>query len=136
MKVVNQVQPGPEQVRTFLAGEGPVCMVNLLKFREKAVYPDGRDANLSGEEAYMRYGRAMRRLVEAAGGRFIFAADVKGLLLGEVESLWDEVAIVEYPSAETLVEISSTPEFQEIQEHRVAGLEGQLNLTTREREIG
>lgn len=135
MKVENQVQPSPEQIQTFLAEDGPVCMVNLLKFRRKAAYPDGRDADLSGEEAYMRYGRAMRKLVEQAGGRFIFAADVKSLLLGEVESLWDEVAIVEYPSAKTLVEISSTPEFREIQEHRAAGLEGQLNLTTRERTI-
>ena len=133
MKVENQVHPDPEQIQTFLAEEGPVCMVNLLKFREKAAYPDGRDPELSGREAYMRYGQEMIKLVEASGGRFIFGAEVNSLLLGAVEQLWDEVGIVEYPSAEALVEIASSEAFRKIEVHRVAGLEGQLNLTTRER---
>ena len=131
MKVENQVAPGPEQIQAFVASEGPVLMVNLLKFREKAAYADGRDPDLSGAEAYARYAAEMRKLVEASGGRFVFGAKVEGLLLGEVESLWDVVGIVEYPSARTLIEIASTPEFQAIEVHRVAGLEGQLNLTTK-----
>ena len=131
MKVENQVAPGPEQIQAFVASEGPVLMVNLLKFREKAAYADGRDPDLSGAEAYARYAAEMRKLVEASGGRFVFGAKVEGLLLGEVESLWDMVGIVEYPSARTLIEIASTPEFQAIEVHRVAGLEGQLNLTTK-----
>ena len=101
-----------------------------------AEYPDGRDADLSGEEAYARYAVAMKRLVEKAGGRFVFGARVNGLLLGEVESLWDQVGIVEYPSAQALIEIASTPEFQEIEVHREAGLAGQLNLTTTESAFG
>ena len=133
MKVENQVHPNPEQIQTFLAEDGPVCMVNLLKFREKAAYPDGRDPELSGREAYMRYGQEMIKLVEGTGGRFIFGAEVNSLLLGEVEQLWDEVGIVEYPSAKALIEIASSEEFRKIEVHRVAGLEGQLNLTTRER---
>ncbi|MCP5055330.1 MAG: DUF1330 domain-containing protein [bacterium] len=130
MKVENAVHPDPSNIKPFIETDGKVCMVNLLKFREKAAYPDGRDPELSGREAYLRYGQAMMKLVEAAGGRFVFAAEVKGLLLGEVEELWDEVAIVEYPSSKALIEIASTPEFREIEAHREAGLAGQLNLTT------
>ena len=125
MKVENAVTPQPEQIQNFLTIEGPVMMVNLLKFREKAVYSDGRDPELSGRDAYLRYAVEMKKLVEAAGGRFVFGASVEGLLLGEVESLWDEVGIVEYPSSSTLIEIASSPEYQRIEEHRVAGLEGQ-----------
>ncbi len=137
MKVVNQVQPPPEQVQAFLAGDdAPVVMVNLLKFREKAQYPDGRDAEISGAEAYARYAREMKKLVESHGGRFIFGGQVTGLLLGEVEELWDTVGLVEYPSPATLVKIAASPEFQEIETHRVAGLAGQLNITTRESDIG
>lgn len=136
MKVENQVHPSPESVQAFVASEGPVCMVNLLKFKERAEYPDGRDPQLSGREAYYRYGMEMKKLVEARGGRFLFAASVEGLLLGVVEDLWDEVGIVEYPSARSLVEIASTPEFREIEVHRVAGLAGQLNLTTRSGGLG
>jgi uncharacterized protein (DUF1330 family) len=130
MQVENAITPSPEQIRGFLATEGPVLMVNLLKFREKAAYPDGRDPELSGRDAYLRYAEAMRGLVERQGGRFVFGARVEGLLLGSVGSLWDQVGIVEYPSAATLIQIASSPEYREIEVHREAGLEGQLNLTT------
>jgi uncharacterized protein (DUF1330 family) len=136
MKVENAVEPRPDQIQQFLASDGPVMMVNLLKFREKAAYADGRDPELSGREAYGRYAVEMKKLVEASGGRFVFSAHVEGLLLGDVESLWDTVGIVEYPSSKALVQIASTPEFQAIEVHRVAGLEGQLNLTTREQPFG
>jgi uncharacterized protein (DUF1330 family) len=132
MNVENQVHPEPEQAQEFVATEGPVCMVNLLRFKEKAEYPDGRDADLPGIEAYMRYAREMKKLVEGSGGRFIFGAEVQGALLGKIEQPWHQVGIVEYPSAKALIEISMSPAFREIEVHRVAGLEGQVNLTTRE----
>jgi uncharacterized protein (DUF1330 family) len=132
MKVENQVHPQPESVRKFLAGEPePVVMVNLLKFKEKAAYADGRDTELSGAEAYQLYAVEMRKLVEAAGGRFIFGGSVESLLLGEVEELWDVVGLVEYPTPGALVTIAQSPEFQEIEKHREAGLAGQLNLAVR-----
>jgi uncharacterized protein (DUF1330 family) len=136
MKVENQVQPSPENIPAFVATQGPVCMVNLLKYKQKAEYPDGRDAHLSGREAYYRYAAEMMKLVEANGGRFLFSASVEGLLLGAVEDLWDEVGIVEYPSAKALIEIASTPAFQEIEVHRKAGLAGQLNITTKQSPLG
>jgi len=111
-------------------------MVNLLRFREKAAYPDGRDPDLSGREAYVRYAGRMRDLVEAVGGRFVLGADALGLLLGEVEEAWHTVGIVEYPDSKTLVRISASPEFREIESHRLAGLEGQLNITCREHPLG
>ncbi len=129
MKVENAVTPLPEQIQEFLSTPGPVMMVNLLKFKETADYADGREPELSGREAYLRYAAEMKKLVEASGGRVVFAAAVRGLLLGRVEELWDEVAIVEYPSTSALIEIASSPRYREIEEHRMAGLEGQLNLT-------
>jgi uncharacterized protein (DUF1330 family) len=136
MNVENQVHPEPAQAQEFIATEGPVCMVNLLRFKEKAEYPDGRDADISGQEAYMRYASEMKKLVEKSGGRFIFGAAVRGALLGKIEDLWDHVGIVEYSSARALIEISMTPEFRAIEVHRVAGLAGQLNLTTSEVAFG
>ena len=55
MKVENQVSPSPENVQGFIAVEGPVQMVNLLKYREKAEYEDGRETDLTGAEAYSLY---------------------------------------------------------------------------------
>ena len=72
----------------------------------------------------------MQKLLEANGGGITFMGRVENLLLGEVGELWDVVAIAEYPSPQTLVSIASSPEFQAIEVHRLAGLAGQLNITT------
>jgi uncharacterized protein (DUF1330 family) len=130
MKVENAVKPEPAQLMKFLGGEGRIAMVNLLKFKEKAEYPDGRDADISGEEAYGRYAESMNKLLEANGGGITFMGRVENLLLGEVGELWDVVAIAEYPSPQALAKIASSPEFQAIEVHRLAGLAGQLNITT------
>lgn len=137
MKVENRLQPGPENIQAFLAGkEEPIVMVNLLKFREKASYADGRETELTGRQAYQLYANEMRKLVEESGGRFIFAGGVESLLLGEVEELWDVVALVEYSSPQALVKIASSSPFQEIEVHREAGLAGQLNLAVRSGGLG
>ena len=54
MKVENRVIPTQEQMAGFLAPgpEGPINMLNLLKFRDKASYEDGRETQLTGAEAY------------------------------------------------------------------------------------
>ena len=131
MNVVNHVYPTSEQLGALLAdtAPGPIVMLNLLKFRARAEYPDGRDGG-SGRDAYLRYAHAMRRIVEGAGGRFIFSADVQRVVIGEVGELWDVVGIVEYPSRAAFHQIATSPEVQEIGVHREAGLAGQLLILT------
>jgi uncharacterized protein (DUF1330 family) len=106
--------------------DSPVVMLNLLKFREVADYKDGRDEMISGREAYMRYGEAIRGIVEANGGRMLFSADLKDVVIGEVSDLWDLVGLVEYPSAAGFFAIASSPEAMALGVHREAGLAGQL----------
>jgi uncharacterized protein (DUF1330 family) len=133
MEVVNQVYPSdPAQLEKMMepGPEGPIVMVNLLKFKEKAQYDDGRETDLSGRDAYMIYGQAVAELLKDYGGRLLFAADVTHLTLGKVEDLWDEVALAEYPNRAALVAMSTSDAFQEISVHRSAGLEGQLNIET------
>ena len=132
MQVENRSYPNSEQIRALRrssAGD-PIVMVNLLKFRDKAQYPDGRDAELSGREAYNRYGIAVAKLVRAIGGKVLFTGDVTFLTIGQVEQLWDEVALAQYPSRAAFLQMAMSPEYQEIAIHREAGLEGQLNIET------
>lgn len=58
------------------------------------------------------------------------AADVTFLALGQVEELWDEVAIAKYPNRAALFEMSTSDEWRELAVHRTAGLAGQLNIET------
>ena len=132
MEVINKVTPSQAQLEGFLepGHEGPIYMLNLLKFKEKAEYEDGRDTDLSGREAYAIYGRAVAEILPKFGGRPIFVADVTFLALGEVEELWDEVAIAMYPNRGALVAMSSSEEWRTAAVHRTAGLKGQLNIET------
>lgn len=132
MKVTNQVHPSPEQAMAFFGNDdgGAICMVNLLKFKDKAEYADGSEPELSGREAYMRYGAAVQLCLASVGGSARFSGFVTGLLLGEVEELWDMVAIAEYPSRAAMMQMVQSPEYQAITKHRDAGLAGQLNICT------
>jgi len=73
------IYPTPEQIRALLAGpdDQPVVMVNLLRFKPQADGggPSGGAAyRETGEASYQRYATAMRAVVEAAGGRFLWPA--------------------------------------------------------------
>lgn len=139
MHVENRVYPDREQVeaqRASASQPGRIVMVNLLKFRERALYPDGRDAHLSGREAYQRYAVEVGKLVRACGGRVLYVGDVTFLQIGPVEELWDEVALAEYPSREAFLAMSSSPEWCAIAVHREAGLAGQLNIETTPSTLG
>jgi uncharacterized protein (DUF1330 family) len=133
MQVVNQLSPSAEQAKAFFTGpeEGPFVMVNLLKFREKAAYADGSDADLSGMAAYLRYGMKVRDMIVAVGGATGYSGPVSGLMLGEVEELWDMVALAQYPSLAAFRAMVTDPAYAEIAKHRDAGLAGQLNIKTR-----
>jgi hypothetical protein len=132
MQVMNKVYPNKEQIKGFMepASEEPICMVNLLKFKEKAEYEDGRDTDLTGREAYALYEEGVKKLLQEIGGGIGFEGDVERLALGEVEELWDVVGLAVWPSRGAMFEVMQSPEMQAISVHRSAGLAGQLNLET------
>ena len=130
MKVINRVSPSKEQMQGFAAPghDDPIYMLNLLKFKENAEYEDGRETELTGAEAYAIYGAEVVGHLAKVGGAPMFSARVERLMLGEVEELWDSVAIAMYPSRKAMMEMLSSPEYQASTVHRTAGLAGQLNI--------
>jgi uncharacterized protein (DUF1330 family) len=128
MNVENALYPTQDRIKHLMSdiSDKPVVMLNLLKFRKKAQYADGRKSELTGLEAYMLYGTPMQKLVEAQGGRLLFMGQVQSLAIGIVEDMWDVVAMMEYPSSAAFARIATSPEVAEIGVHRAAGLEGQL----------
>ena len=132
MKVENAVYPTADGIQALArdTSSAKIAMLNLLKFREKAVYKDGRADDISGREAYQRYSNAMTKIVEREGGRISFAGRIAGVVIGEIEGVWDVAAIMEYPSRAAFQRIVTLPEVNEISVHREAGLEGQLLIMT------
>lgn len=124
----NVLQPTGDQVRAFrdrATGE-PIAMLNLLKFKDRAVYEDGRASDLSGMEAYALYASAFREIMEPRGVKILYAGKPRGVLIGTGDDLWDEVAIIQYPSTQVMLDMLRDETYQQAQQHRAAGLEGQL----------
>lgn len=131
MKVVNEVTPSdPAQIQGMAepGPDGPIFMVNLLKFKDKAEYEDGRETDLTGRQAYGLYGAAVAGILPDYGGRLFYISDVTFLSLGQVEDLWDEIAIAAYPDRGALLRMSMSEEWRAAAVHRAAGLAGQLNI--------
>ena len=134
MEYKNSVHPTKEQMEGFLEGdnETPIAMINLLKFKEKAEYEDGRDTEMSGKEAYQIYATEVQEHLRKVGAEIVFGGAISRLMLGEVEDLWDSVAIARYPSRKAMLEMMMSSDYQESEKHRSAGLLGQLNIETKE----
>lgn len=132
MKVENAVYPNDAQMKGFTENDHgkPIYMVNLLKFKEKAEYSDGRETDLTGTEAYALYGVGVAKLITEFGGELVFMGGVERLMLGEVEELWDQVGIAKYPNRKAMLDMMTSPAYAEISPHRDAGLAGQLNIET------
>ena len=82
-------------------------------------------------EAYQIYSSNTRELVEAAGGKILHTSIIEGMIVGEVEELWDVAAIVEYPSIKSFMDMVNSDEWKEYSIHKEAGLSGQLNILSR-----
>lgn len=125
----NAVRPTALQIAGFALGDDePFLAVNLLTFKNKAEYADGRETNLSGKEAYAIYADEVIDHLAKVGAEPILAGDVQRLILGEVDELWDVIAIVRYPSRKAMYKMATNKEYMESEKHREAGLAGQLNI--------
>lgn len=97
----------PDQLEAFVARaqEGPVRMLNLLKFK-----PDG------GIELYGQYGAATRPLLERAGAAVVYVGRPAELLIGD--ETWDLMLIVEYPTRAAFLEMVGSAEYRSIEHLR------------------
>lgn len=122
------LEVSPEQGAAFFGtpDAGPVVMLNLLRFRDMADYshaPDlAPDGPVSGREAYDRYMRDMRPLLEASGGSALFSGSSAGFLIGPQDETWDHVLLVRQASKAAFLAFASDPQAQRITAHRTAAI--------------
>jgi uncharacterized protein (DUF1330 family) len=122
---LSAIRPNREQFQQLLHApdDGPVVMLNLLKFKARADSGSQTASQPSGAEAYRSYGDAAVEMVEARGGKVIWTGKAEQVLIGDPTQDWDAVLLVQYPSRRAFVEMVSTPEYDQAHEHREAGLE-------------
>ena len=60
-----------------LEHQGPIVMVNLMRFRERSL-----DGAGSGWDAYLRYSALTVPMIKARGGTLLWTGDAKAVALG------------------------------------------------------
>ena len=101
--------------------DGPIHMLNLVRLRDKADYPDGRKA--TGAEAYAAYGRDTAHILADLGGRIVWRGKMEAMLIGPQDGeAWDLCFIAEYPSVEAFVGMIKNPEYRAAMVHRQAAV--------------
>jgi len=100
------------------ADEGPVVMLNLLKF-ETSIGENGK----TGPENYAEYGRLAGPIVEKHGGKLVWSGVPTQQLIGDMDYDWDLVLLVSWPQRQNLLDLIQDPEYEAIAHHRGAGLE-------------
>lgn len=110
---------------TFPA-DAPVCMVNLLRYREYADYNNAAGQSpCSGREVYFhRYVREFNKIAANEGVKVLFLGNIKAGIVAPEGEQWDDIAIIEYPSYDVFRRIVESAEYiADAEPHRKAALE-------------
>lgn len=107
--------------------EGPVVMLNLLRFREVADYsdfPSLRPATpISGRAAYDRYVAHTRPFLEATGGSVVMIAEGGSYFVGPDDERWDLVLLVRQNSVADFFSFATNADYLAGVGHRTAAVE-------------
>jgi uncharacterized protein (DUF1330 family) len=117
------VDPTKERFAAFRDDDrpGPIEMLNLVRLRARATYPDGREA--SGAEAYAAYGRESGPVFARLGGTIVWRGRFELMLIGPADERWDLCFIARYPDVSAFVEMIRDPVYREAVKHRQAAVE-------------
>lgn len=134
--------PTRDQFRAIgdLPGEGPVLMINLVRFRAEAAYaeddPEYGQAPVSGEEAYRRYAQETEPLVLSLGGSQNWVGQPMLTVIGPEDESWDHAFVARYPSAQTFMDMVRNPDYQKAVRHRTAAVADSRLICCREAPLG
>jgi len=117
--------------------EGPVFMLNLLRFRDIADYSAHPElappAPISGATAFDRYIQHTLPLLRASGGELTLVGEGGPFLIGPEHERWDLAMVVRQHSAQSFLAFANHGDYLAGIGHRVAAIEDarQLPLTAR-----
>lgn len=116
--MTGNVDPTREQFDHFksLPRDAPVWMLNLIRLNSRVRYPDGEE--VSGAEAYARYGRDSGPVFRRLGGRIVWRGRPEAVVIGPADECWDIAFIAHYPNAKAFMAMVTDPEYKEAVLHR------------------
>ena len=121
--------PTQESAERLIAREldGPITMLNLLRFREIADYsadPDLEpDEPISGDQAYRLYAEHTMPYLVESGGEVVLDGVAEHFFIGPSDERWDRVLLVRQRSLDDFFAFASNPGYLAGLGHRTAALE-------------
>ena len=119
----HHVDPSREHFEAFkaLPRDTPILMLNLIRLRAEAAYPDGRGG--SGMAAYAAYSRDSGPVFHRVGGRIVWRGRPEQVLIGPTDERWDIAFIARYPTAAAFLEMVTDPGYRLAVVHRQAAVD-------------
>lgn len=108
-----------------LPDDGPIQMINLIRLRERAIYPAEHPKaalGLSGWDAYRAYGRESAEAYQRVGGRQVWVGRPDLVAIGPEDEHWDIAFIAQYPDLEALRTMQLAPDYQMAVQNRTAAV--------------
>ena len=123
---------GPQELNEDLIlglpDEGPVVMVNLVRFKDRS-----SDGVGSGWDAYTRYSKAISPLMREVGAKILWSGQIEGVAYGDRNGrYWDFVVLVRYPSRKAFLNMVTSPAYAEGNVHRENGVADHVILAAGE----
>ena len=121
MQLTNQLHPTREQFKALVANypkDKPVVMINILRYKAKT----GNGAE-TGEMAYARYGQNVLPFMKKVGARLLWRGDINTTVIGDTSGQPQVVLLVEYPSIQNFIDMTTDPAYLEAAKDRTLGLE-------------
>lgn len=102
------------------ARPGPIHMLNLIRLRDQAAYPDGRAA--TGAQAYAQYSHISAEPARALGMSIVWRGGFELMMVGPQTEAWDICFVAQYPGVEAFVALMRHPDYRAAMAHRQAGV--------------
>lgn len=121
---MGSIDPTADQIKELIdAADGPIAMLNQLRFAERADYPEDFEADpCTGAEAYARYAAVALEKITGVGGSIGWMGEAQQTVIGPADEAWDQCFVVNYPSKQAFLDMISDPEYQAAVPHRTAAL--------------
>jgi uncharacterized protein (DUF1330 family) len=120
------IDPSPENFAVFkaLPRDTPIQMLNLIKFKTLADYPEGHPNHgkgLTGAEAYRQYGRAIQSILARLGAAMVWQGKPECVVTGPAGE-WDDAFVMGYPNSAAFLTMVSDDEYKSHVVHRTAAV--------------
>ena len=125
--MTNFIDPSRANFDAFkaLPRDEPIHMLNLLRYRDRAAYPEGHESagkGWSGRRAYEEYGATSGPIFRRVGGTLVWRGAFQTMVTGPDGEQWDDGFVAQYPSAASFLEMIKDPDYQRAVVNRTAAV--------------